>query len=111
MARLRTHSGNLNTWVSIEKDTPTKDAYGGDVESWSLVARVPSEMNGLRGDERFVGDQHIGKTIYQFVIRARSDITKTMRLNIDGRIFDIISAPRPLPTNRGFLEILAEERD
>lgn len=78
--------------VTIQRATVTKDALGGDVETWAaLYQSVPAEVRYLSGREALEA-QRISATASLFVtIRYRRDISTGMRLVWEqhGKTFEI----------------------
>lgn len=88
--------GSLTRRITIEQLALTKDAQGGMVNSWSSFAAVWAKVMNLPGGARH-GDKtpvtsHGGvvpEARTEFTIRYRDDITAQMRVNYNGRLFNI----------------------
>ena len=94
--------------VTIEQDTPTRDTTGAEVESWSTLATVWAEVRERRGREFFDSHQVTAEIDTVFLIRWRSDVTAKMRINWDGKLYDIHFVGE-IGRQRG-LEIMASAR-
>ena len=78
-----------------EKGTPSRDAAGGEVISWSAVATVWAKEVPYSGREFMASGREHAERYTRFSIRYRSDISVTpaMRCTLDSgaRVFDILS--------------------
>ena len=85
-------SGEMDRRIVIEQNTPVADATGDPVDSWATLATVWADLRNIRGAETFDDDREQASRQTTFRIRWRSDIDDTkLRINYDGRIWDIIS--------------------
>lgn len=101
-------SARLNKRVDIEKPVHTSDSGGGFSESWQIFASVWAEVKPLRGRENFADFKLHGTVNYRITIRYLSGIEPRMRVNYNGRIFNI-RAVMNVDEADTVLELLAEE--
>lgn len=82
-------AGELDRKIVIETLTQTRDAYGATVDTWATFATVWAKKKDLRGDEYFAAQQVNVKVDAIFTIRWLSGVLETMRINYDGKTWDI----------------------
>lgn len=107
-------SGVRDKRITFQSFTPTKDDYGGEVETWANLASVPAvwaQVIESPGKEAFntTMDQRQAAADAVFRILYRSDITSEMRIVYNSRTYDIIGQPRELGRREG-LEIVGKIR-
>ena len=104
-------AGKLNRRVLIQYKATTQDAsYGTEVVTWTTLATVWAEVQDVlpsRSESRPQGIE-IGRNVSRVRTRYRTDIDSTMRLTIDGDIYQIIGGP-VIMGNREGLEMMAEK--
>lgn len=82
-------AGDLRHRVTLQRVATTKDALGGDVQTWSTLATVWAAVKPLSGREAFEA-QRVTSTASLFLsIRYREDVTPAMRAVWHGRTFEI----------------------
>lgn len=82
-------SGNLRHRVVLQRATLTKDAVGGDVQTWSTLDTVWASVRPLSGREAFEGQRVTATGSHYLTIRYRDDVTVGMRAVWHGRTFEI----------------------
>lgn len=84
-------AGTLRHRVTIQQNTPTQDAFGEPIESWSTYATVWAAVEPLTGNERFVpvGAQVQATVSTRIRIRYRDGVTNQMRVLWGSRIYRI----------------------
>jgi len=101
-------AGGLRNLIEIEHNTPTRDVYGGLVDSWSVHKRVWAEVKPVTGSELLKSDQLTSKAVYNIWIRYLATVTTQMRIKFNGRYFNIKNVP--LVDERGEkMKLLCEE--
>lgn len=71
----------LSERITIQSATETADSQGGAAVAWTDVACVWAELVPLRASERLQA-QGMGSTaLYRFRVRARNDVTPSMRVS------------------------------
>lgn len=83
-------AGRLNRRVRIEVNTPTRNALGEDVPSWSLVAEVWAAKLPIRGAELIRIRSAGAELTTRFLIRYRPGILPTMRIVEGSTEFEIL---------------------
>lgn len=102
-------AGKLRHRVTIQKNTPTRDTDGAEIDSWSNVATVWGAVEYLSGNERYVdfGAQDSATANVRITIRYRASLDPSMRVTWKGTAFDILEA-RPDPTFARQIELYCE---
>lgn len=101
----------LDRRCRIEQKTVTQDAtYGSPVESWSLLAVVWCEIQDVLPSraESTESQLNISKNPARWRARYRTDIDSSMRIVIDGAIYQIISGPASIDRKK-YIECMIEE--
>lgn len=106
--------GLLNQRCTIEENTPTKDAAGEQVDSWSAVASAVKCRFEPKGGGRTVGTQSIyEKASHVLFMRARSGLritTKDHRVDVEGEKYTILLVSMiPGKSYNSHLELLLEK--
>lgn len=104
-------AGQLRHRVTIQQNTPSRDTYGEEIESWSALATVWAAVEPLAGTERYAADgaQTLATVDTRIRIRYWSGITPGMRVLFGARTFDI-QAVIHLEERQQELHLLCEER-
>lgn len=84
------YSGKLDRRIVIEQTTPSTDSYGEPTDSWSTYTTVWASVRQIKASERFNSDKVLSVRTAVFKIRYNSGITEKMRINYDGRYWDIL---------------------
>lgn len=86
--------GELDQRIELQKQTRTPDGQGGFTAAWATQSTVWAHVRPLRGTERQSADRTQAEGGYLVVIRYRSDIDETWRINwLDGdRLLNITFA-------------------
>ncbi len=82
-------AGDLNERITIQQNTPTQDAFGAEVASWSTVATVWAQVIAQSGSEQIAAGVGVATTIYTVTIRYRDDVTTQMRILYEGLTLEI----------------------
>lgn len=82
-------AGRLDRKVTIQVNTPTKDDFGGEADSWGTLAIVWAEITQVSGRETFEADQIAAVAQVRFRIRYRSDVTAKNRISYNGNLYNI----------------------
>lgn len=83
------YSREMDRRITIQTNTPTQDASGEQVASWSTLATVWAKIDKSSAAERFINQQVVGEVDMVFQIRYRSDVTDKMRLVYGGQNYNI----------------------
>lgn len=90
--------GTLRHRVTFQVLTETPDGQGGFTSTWADIGVNPTvwgEIIPAKTYERFFSQQIQYQRTHQVTIRYRTDITQTMRMVFEGRIFQIKSVRAP----------------
>lgn len=106
-------AGNLDSHITIQRNTPTLTTSGAPVASWANVGalRRPADVMPVRGDERFGGDQFVAKEQIEFRVRYSTSIADLSPL--DRVVYpaltteEINDSPQPDVVERRIHDILA----
>ena len=102
-------AGRLRHRVTFQTFTTVTDAGGGETKDWVDGDTVWAAIEPLSGSERIEAMQVSPSLSHRIRIRHRDGITAAVRLQHDGRTFDITAVFDP-DGRRAELEILAEEK-
>lgn len=82
--------GKLDTRIVIQTyGTPTYDAYGDQIISWTTLATVWAAMDWTNAREQEDVDQEVTTTDTVVIIRYRSDIDTKMQVVYNSKTYDI----------------------
>lgn len=88
-------AGDLRNRITLQQQTKTRDAIGGEIVTWVDVATVWAEKLHQTSRE-FYGSQKTNAELTDlFKIRYREGVDTKMRLVFGDKIYDIIGAPDP----------------
>lgn len=100
--------GTLRTLATLEAKTQVDDGGGGFSESWSTLATVWCAVELLTGAETVSGDQVTAFKRVRIRLRFRDDVTETLRLRVDQRLFNIEAVNDP-DSRRRWLDLVCVE--
>ena len=103
-------SGKLRHVIDIQEKSNVPDGAGGITESWTdLYTGVRASINTKVSSESTDLSQTESIATHEIKFRYCPDINSTMRINFNGRIFNIISVINKQERNRQII-ILAKEK-
>ena len=79
----------LNQRVTLEAQTLTPDGAGGYGASWDTIALVWAAIEPVSGADVFGPDASESRVRTRITIRRRTDVLAGMRVNANGRVFQI----------------------
>ena len=88
-------AGKLRHRITIEAPTAVQDQYGEPVEGWTPFVSVMASREDLAGREWFAAQQTQSEVTTRFVLRYVAGVTTTMRVALDGVVYNIVSAADP----------------
>ncbi|PEZ41728.1 head-tail adaptor protein [Bacillus thuringiensis] len=104
------NTGDFRNRISIEQPVVIKDELNQVIEtSWQELKKAWSMIKTMKGSEYIEASASQVTRVYRFVIPYTSDITEEMRINMKGRIFDIIEPPMNDDEMYQTLTIIAKE--
>jgi SPP1 family predicted phage head-tail adaptor len=79
----------------LQQPSRTADSYGGTTTTWSDVATVWADIQGLAGRESMTGDEVHARGEVRIWMRYRTDVQPDWRATCDGRTYEFVSAADP----------------
>lgn len=101
--------GDLDRRITLENYSTSRDSYGQETKTWSVVATVWASIGYEQASEKYMGDQLIAPTIITFLIRYRSGVNEKYRLQYNSVYYDILSVQEV--DRKRYMMIRAEHRD
>lgn len=96
---------NLPHRVTIKRQSDTANEYGENVGTWStLLSRIAARVIQPGGREVLAAGANVAEVPIRVFVRFREAITPQMRLEHDGREYDI-KAVVPVDGGRDWLEL------
>lgn len=83
--------GDLRKRVTIQQRTTDQDDYGQQLNQWDDVARVWAGIEPLNGRELLAAAAVQAETTHTVTMRYRPGITPQLRINYNGRLFNILN--------------------
>lgn len=83
-------AGKLDTRIQIKVKTSTRDSFGAEIITYTLLATVWAEKVPVTGREYFAASQFIPEATVKFRIRFREDFDETAIITYDGIDYDIL---------------------
>ena len=102
-------AGTLRHPIKIESNQTTINDYNEPVEQWTTLHTTRANIKPLKGNENFISDQIHAETTHLITMRYLKPLDTSMRINFNGRFFDILSIINIEEKNRA-LQILAKEQ-
>lgn len=93
-------AGNLRNRIVIQANTPSDNAFGEPVVSWSTLATVWAEVETMNGAEALASGAERTSSPVVFVMRHRSDVTTDKRISWDNGTYDIESVENVAGRNK-----------
>ncbi|OOR05096.1 head-tail adaptor protein [Bacillus cereus] len=104
------NTGDFRNRIIIEQPVVIKDELNQVIEtSWPEFKKAWAMIKTVKGSEYIEASASQATRIYRFVISYTSGITEEMRINMKGRIFDIIEPPMNDDEMSHSLTIIAKE--
>ncbi|MBJ8044191.1 phage head closure protein [Bacillus cereus group sp. N17] len=105
------NTGDFRNRIIMEQPEVIKDELNQEVETgdWQEVKKAWAMIKTVKGSEYIEASASQSMRIYRFVIPYTTGITELMRINMKGRIFDIIEPPMNDDEMYQTLTIIAKE--
>ncbi|KAA1808129.1 hypothetical protein FXB61_000995 [Bacillus cereus] len=104
------NTGDCRNRIIIEEPVVIKDELNQVIEtSWSEFKKAWAMIKTVKGSEYIEASASQATRVYRFVIPYTSGITEEMRINMKGRIFDIVEPPMNDDEMYQTLTIIAKE--
>ena len=81
--------GALDRRIVIEQAALSPDGGGGGAVTWTALATIWGQLQAVGGGEAAQGQRQFGAARHRITIRRRTDVTAAMRVQCDGRVFNI----------------------
>jgi SPP1 family predicted phage head-tail adaptor len=88
-------AGELDMPITIEHKGIARDSFGAQIETWGPWAKCFAKFEPLSGGESIEGSQRTSAQTARFTIRFRRGVTPEMRIQHDGRRWDIVDVASP----------------
>lgn len=83
-------AGKLDRRVQIKVKTSSRDSYGAEILTYSVLATVWAEIVPVSGREYFAAAQFIPEATLKIRMRYREDFDETSKIAYDGVDYDIL---------------------
>lgn len=83
--------GILRHRITIQNLTYTQDDYGAPTEIWKTYHTCNASIEPLRGREFFAAQKENSEVTHKAIIRYKSGLKTSMRVNFNNRYFNIKS--------------------
>ena len=83
-------TGKLRHLITIESYSMTQGAYGEPIATWSTFSTAWASITPGSGKEFFASKMRNPEISHSITIRYLSGLTSKMRVNFNGRYFDIL---------------------
>ncbi len=104
-----TRTGSRNVWITIYSPTKTRDAMGGQAETWAEIVTVKARKITSRSEESVRLQSTSGYAIHTFNIRYRSDITSKCKVVYNNKDMAIVGVPVDVDNKHRELDIKVKE--
>jgi len=88
-------AGSLDSPITIEQKGVARNSYGEQIETWGTWAKCFAEFKPLSGGESIEATQRTAAQTAVFTIRYRAGVTPEMRIQHDGRPWEIVDVSSP----------------
>ncbi|MEK4603087.1 phage head closure protein [Bacillus sp. FSL L8-0099] len=104
------NTGDCRNRIIIEQSVEIKDELNQPIATdWQEVKKAWAMIKTVKGSEYIEASASQSTRIYRFVIPYTAGVTELMRINMKGRIFDIIEPPMNDDEMHQTLTIIAKE--
>lgn len=88
-------AGELDRPITIEHKGVARNSLGEQIESWGPWAKCFAKFEPQSGGESIEASQRTAAQMAKFTIRYRAGVTPEMRIQHDGRPWDILDVASP----------------
>lgn len=82
--------------IQLQSSSPTQDATGQPIESWSTYETVMGSAHSLRGSSYYAAEQTANETVLELYIWFRSDVLPKHRAIVGGVTYEMATPPENL---------------
>ena len=86
-------AGRLDCWVQLKHPVETLDGYGDPVKTWALADAAWAGIEPLKGREFFEAQQVNAELTVRVVLRYRTDVASTWRVEHEGHTYEVTAPP------------------
>jgi SPP1 family predicted phage head-tail adaptor len=101
-------AGDLRERVSIQQVSTTRDAMGGEIQSWANLGTFWAQVAPMSAGEQYRRQQVQSSANWKITIRYNAEVTPQMRVRWQGHVFLVKGITNPDARKR-FLELACEE--
>lgn len=83
-------AGKLDRRVQIKVKTSSRDSYGAEILTYSVLATVWAEVVPISGREYFAAAQFVPEATLKIRMRFREDFDETALISYDGVDYNIL---------------------
>jgi len=85
------NSGYLDEYITIQQQSVTRDAFGGEVVTWTTYKQLWAGTKYIRTSERTESEQTVASRVIEFTIWTLDAplVDESMRISYDNQIFEI----------------------
>ena len=98
----------MNRRITFQYPKKSKNSFGEDIITWTILATVCAAVEPTTGNERYLQQERVALTDCRFHIRYRLDITSDKQILYRNRVYDILSVISPDDANKELI-IFAQE--
>lgn len=84
-------AGLLREYVTVQKYTATRDAYGAETKTWATHVTAWAAIEPLAGREYTEMRMSTAEVTHRIRLRYQAGITPSMRVLFGSRVFDVLS--------------------
>ena len=100
-------AGDYRHRVDLQSRSTSRDAYGGQAESWSTYDTVWAAVEPQTASDEDTGEMATGAQVYRVRMRHRDDVERGHRIQYDGLSLGVRSVVNPMGRDRE-LQIVAQ---
>jgi SPP1 family predicted phage head-tail adaptor len=101
-------TGSLRERITVRRQANVKNAStGGLTRTWKTVASMWAEVRSINGREAVIGSVLQGESVFQIVVRHRTDLKASDQVLWNGRELNITAPPEDREGRRRWTVIIA----
>lgn len=108
MSRYKINAGEFRHPIIIQRLIGIQDSYGQETEKWIDVYSVHANINPIAGREFFAAERNNSEVSHKIRIRFLENITPSMRVAYQNRVFTITSVINEYERNKVLLLMCKE---
>ena len=92
---MKIESGKLDRELELQALTVTKDEFKQETKAFTKVATIYAQRLELRTQDAARAGGRETFAISRFLIRWRKDLSTSMRVRTDGKLYDVVAIDEP----------------